>query len=74
MRGEGRAWQSTMISIESPTASRIALTQLSAYLIGKSPSSGIVHGTAIDLNAVKPSSMALFANSPNRFASLESVS
>ena len=55
MRGLGRAWQSTMVSIASPTASRIAATQASAWRIGASPSSGIVGGTAIDLNAVKPS-------------------
>ena len=54
MRGLGRAWQSTMMSIPSPTASRIAATQRSACRTGARPSSGIVGGTAIDLNAVKP--------------------
>ena len=56
MRGLGRAWQSTMMSIPSPTASRIAATHASACRIGARPSSGIVGGTAIDLNAVKPCS------------------
>ena len=55
MRGLGRAWQSTMMSMSSPTASRIAATQRSACRTGARPSSGIVGGTAIVLNAVKPS-------------------
>jgi hypothetical protein len=66
MRGLGRAWQSTMMSIPSPAASRIAATQASACRIGASPSSGIVGGTAIDLNAVKPCSTIAAASSPKR--------
>ncbi len=69
MRGLGRAWQSTMMSMPSPTASLMAATQASACRIGASPSSGIVGGTAIDLNAVKPCSTIPAASSPNRCGS-----
>ena len=69
MRGLGRAWQSTIRSISSPTASRIAATQRSAWRTGASPSSGIVGGTAIDLKAVKPSSTIALASSPKRCGS-----
>ena len=69
MRGLGRAWQSTMMSMSSPTASRIAATQRSACRTGASPSSGIVGGTAIDLNAVKPLSTIALASSPKRCGS-----
>ena len=72
--GEGRAWQSTMISIPSPTASRIAATQASAALTGLSPSIGIVGGTAIDLKAVKPSAIAWRARSANCLALSTGVS
>ena len=57
-----------MMSISSPTASRIAATHASAALIGfTSPSIGIVGGTAIDLNAVNPSPTACRARSANCF-------
>ena len=69
MRGLGRAWQSTMMSTSSPTASRIAATQRSACRTGASPSSGIVGGTAIDLKAVKPLLDHRAASSANRCGS-----
>ena len=69
MRGEGRAWQSTMMSTPSPTASRIAATQRSAWRTGARPSSGIVGGTAIVLNAVKPLSTIAAASSAKRCGS-----
>ena len=53
MRGLGRAWQSTMMSMLSPTASRIAATQ--ARRTG--PAADLQRhrrGTAIVLKAVKP--------------------
>ena len=56
--GDGRAWQSTMMSIPSPTASRMDWTAASASRIGRKPSIGIVGGTAIALKAVNPSSTA----------------
>ena len=37
MRGLGRAWQSTMMSMSSPTASRIAATHRSACRTGREP-------------------------------------
>ena len=52
MAGEGRAWQSTMMSMSGPTASRIAATAASAARTGFMPSMGIVLGTAMLLNAV----------------------
>ncbi len=58
-----------MMSIPSPTASRIAATQRSAWRTGCSPSSGIVGGTAIDLKAVKPFSTIALASSPKRCGS-----
>ena len=69
MRGLGRAWQSTIRSTSSPTASRIAATQRSACRTGTRPSSGIVGGTAIDLKAVNPCSTIPAASSPNRCGS-----
>ena len=69
MRGLGRAWQSTMMSMSSPTASRIAATQRSACRTGASPSSGIVGGTAIVLKAVKPLSTIALASSAKRCGS-----
>ena len=58
-----------MMSIPSPAASRIAPTHASACRIGASPSSGMVGGTAIDLNAVKPCSTMAAASSPKRCGS-----
>ena len=69
MRGLGRAWQSTIMSMSSPTASRIAATQRSACRTGASPSSGIVGGTAIVLKAVNPLSTIALASSAKRCGS-----
>ena len=69
MRGLGRAWQSTITSTSSPTASLIAATQRWAWRTGTSPSSGIVGGTAIDLNAVNPCSTIAVASSAKRCGS-----
>jgi hypothetical protein len=69
MRGLGRAWQSTIMSTRSPTASRIAATHAPRGRIGASPSSGIVGGTAIVLKAVKPLSTIALASSPKRCGS-----
>jgi hypothetical protein len=55
-------------------ASRIAATACSAARRAFSPSSGIVGGTAMLLNAVNPSATAARARSPNRFASSAEVS
>ena len=63
-----------MMSMPSPTASRIAATHFSAVRIGFSPSSGSVGGTAMHLNAVKPSATACRARSAKRFASSTAVS
>ena len=58
-----RAWQSTMMSTSSPTASRMAATQRSASRSGARPSIGIVAGTAMALKAVKPDSTMACARS-----------
>ena len=50
------------------------LRHFSAVRIGLSPSSGIVGGTAMHLNAVKPSATAFPARSAKRFASSAAVS
>ena len=63
-----------MMSMSSPTASRIAATQASAYLTGRRPSTGICSGTAMDLKAVKPSATACLARSAKRAASAGFVS
>jgi hypothetical protein len=52
-----------MMSIDSPTASRMAATQRSASRIGARPSMGIVDGTAMALNAVNPASTMACARS-----------
>ena len=55
--------------IVQPLVSRIGATPNSDYGFLRIP---LGNDVAIDLNAVKPSSTACFASSPNRFASLGS--
>ena len=58
-----------MMSMSSPTASRMAATQRSASRSGPRPSIGMVAGTAIALNAVNPASTMPCARSAKSVSS-----